>query len=851
MQPKATAMDAVPQPANLFGYSPSPQSYDELVDASGQWRPAWGRFVTHVNKMGAAELQRRVEEAELQLENDGVTFNPYDLAEDTSRPWLLDPIPLLLQESDWQVLAEKLEQRAILLDLILRDLFGPQRLLKERLLPPDFLFGHPAFQPSYLKLADPNQRQLQLYAADLARNVSGDWCVVGDRTRAPFGLGYVLENRVITSRMLPESFRECRTMRLSGFYMALKECLVQMAPDGKDNPHIVLWTHGPQSRSYFEDAYLARYLGFTLVQGDDLAVRQDRIMLKTLGGLVPVDVIFRRQDDELCDPVELDSQSVCGVSNLLNVMRRGRVAVANGLGSRLVESPMLHPFLPRICEFLLGETLKLPTAESWWCGQPDAYQQVLGEWESLVFRKAFRVGDHPPIIPATLKPKDKESFFSKLQRHPERYVAQRRIGRSTTPIWNQDKVVSWPLALRSFLVSEGEGYSVLSGGLARVAENSAVLENSPTSGEKSQDVWISSQEVQSWHSLLPSRQSRIELKRGGSELPSRVADALFWLGRNAERAEFSLRLIRLSVELMENERADLLEQSQILRALASLGQIPPDLVVPGIKETLPRIEDSLPRSLWSEELPMGFRASLTQVKRLGSCVRDRISLDAWRVLRSLDQLSEREARLPIHSLPRTLSVVDQLITLLLAFSGLGAESSTRTLGWRFLDLGRRLERGWQTSQFLRIMLQSTSEQDAASLDVALEVLDSLMTYRSRYLATLHPVAVCDLLVTDDTNPRSIAYQLQSIATHVNQLPRDHSQVGMDAVQRMAVSLQHRVLMADPAELMAPDAHGQRSQLQELLTRIEKQLPKLSDLVSSRFLVHAGLQRHFAAAEKPE
>lgn len=843
-------MDAVPEPHNLFTYQPPAGRYDEMLLA-GNPRPLWQPFATRMNRIGANELQRRYEEAQQQIENDGVTFNPYDLDVEASRPWSLDPIPLLLEESEWQTLAAGLEQRAILLDLILRDLFGPQNLLKERLLPADFLFGHPAFQPSYMNLSDSQHRQLQLYAADLARGPDGLWQVVGDRTRAPFGLGYVLENRVITSRMLPETFRECQIKRLSQFFIGLQECLAGMAPEGKENPHIVLWTQGPQSRAYFEDAYLARYLGFTLVQADDLAVRQGRVMLKTLGGLVPVDVIFRRLDDELCDPVELDSRSTSGVSNLLNVMRQGKVAVANGLGSRLVESPMLHPFLPAISQFLLGEPVALPSAPSWWCGDPDSFRWVLDHWESLVFRSAFRVADDPPIIPQRMPVAERQTFLARLRANPAGFVAQQRVERSTTPIWNDGQVVSWPLALRSFLVSQGERYLALDGGLARVAEDSSVLEFSPTSGEKSQDVWVASQDQQSWKSLLPSRQSRIVLRRGGSELPSRVADALFWLGRNSERAESTLRMLRLTMELMENERADLLQESQMLRALASLGQIPPDVVVPGMRDTLPRIEDTLPKSLWDEDLPMGFRQSLNQIKRLGSCVRDRISLDAWRVLRSLEQLSERESRLPIHSLPRTLSVVDQLITWLLAFAGLAAESSTRTLGWRFLDLGRRIERGWQTSQFLKVLLQAPPEQDLASLDVALEVLDSLMTYRNRYLSTLHPVAVCDLLVTDETNPRSIAFQLRGIVDHVNHLPREAGQVGLDAVQRSAFAMHHRMVMADPVELMEAESSGTRPRLQDLLVYLERQLPKMSDLVSSHFLVHAGLQRHFAVAERPE
>lgn len=846
MERNATGTDAGAGPGDLFRYAGAAEGYDEMRDPHGQPRAAWQGLVQHFNRLGHEELQRRTEEAQLQIENNGVTFNPYDLAEDATRPWALDPIPLVIPEAEWDPLAAGLEQRAILMDLVLRDLLGPQWLLKEKWLPPDFLYGHPGFHPSYMELADSDQRQLHLYATDLARDAMGQWTVVGDRSRAPFGLGYVLENRLSTTRMLPDIFRESRVRRLSRFFTNLKDSLVRLAPDSKDNPLIVLWTKGPKSRSYFEDAYLARYLGFTLVQGDDLAVRQDRVMLKTLGGLLPVDVIFRRLDDDLCDPVELDSRSVEGVSNLLNVMRKQKVAVANGLGSRLIESPMLQPFLPAISQRLLGEPLRLKMIESWWCGQPEMMKWIRQEWESLVFREAYRMGNQPSWIPATMSRKKKDEFLAKLEQHPERFVAQRPIQRSTTPIWNGQQVESWPLAFRSFAVAHEQGYSLLDGGLARVAPDGSVLGDSPTSGEKSQDVWITSQQSQAWKSLLPSKQSAIRLKRGGSELPSRVADSLFWLGRNSERAEFSLRMMRLTLELVENDRSDRLEQSNLLRALAEMGQIPPDLIVPGIKETLPRVEENLPRYLLSDEMPLGYRASLNQVQRLGASVRDRISLDAWRVLNLLEQLAIRETRWGHHSLQRTLAVVDQMMTQWLAFAGLAAESSTRTLGWSFLDLGRRMERVWQTARFLRVMLRAPTSP--ASLDIALEALDSLMTYRSRYLATLHPVAVCDLLVTDQTNPRSIAYQTNQIKDHVNQLPHDEKQVGLNHVQKLANGLQHRLEMSDPVELMKSDEGNQRGKLEELLDQIERQIPRLSDLVSSQFLIHAGLQRHFASGD---
>lgn len=838
-----------PRWLDLFAnYRSLPGVYDEMRDTAGQVRPAWQKFLPHLNHLGPEELQRRTEQAHRQIDNHGVTFNPYDLSEGASRPWSLDPIPLLLPQKSWDALTGQLAQRAQLLDLILQDLFGPQTLLKEKLLPPIFLFGHPGFHPSYHGLVKAQQRHLHLYAADLARSPDGQWWVTGERTRAPFGLGYVLENRIIASRLLMEAFRDCQIQRLAPFFMQLQQTLRELAPHANENPHTVLWTKGPESRSYFEDAYLARYLGYTLVQGADLAVRRNRLMLKTLGGLVPVDVVFRRLDDDSCDPVELDSTSMIGVSSFLEVVRGGNVAVANALGSRLVESPLLKVFLPRIAQHFLGQSLQIPSVATFWCGQESSLTYVLEKLDSLLIRGAFRMGNALPIYPAELSVADKQALIQRIKADPAMFVAQQRVLRSTAPTWTPASSQAWPLALRSFLVAKGDGYLALTGGLARVAPDSRVLEQSPTSGEKSQDVWIVADQPLEPITLMPSMQTPLLLKRSGGELPSRVADTFFWLGRNAERAESSVRLLRLTFSLMQNERDDVLERSKLLRALAELGQIPPDLVVPGIKETLPKIELSLPATLFRDELPLGFRASLNQVVRLGSNVRDRISMDAWRIIHHMDVLCDRAHDQGLPGISETSDLLDELLTQLAALAGLSAESTTRTLGWRFLDLGRRIERAWQAAQLLRVLLRKSAQDEQTALEAALTIMDSLMTYRSRYLATMQPMAVVDLLVTDETNPRSIAFQLQRMETHVQHFPRDQQQVEVGPEQKLVIEMNHAVRLAEPQTLVQSDASGNRQELVKFLNRLIEKLPKLSDAVASRFLIHAGLQRHWAAGE---
>ncbi len=820
--------------------------FDEAIQ-SGQVRPHWRPFVENLQEIGEPELQRRWEQAQRQITKDGFSFNPHDPTGETSRPWILDALPLLITESEWQQLAAGLDQRAQLFDLILRDLFGPQHLIRERVLPPYVLYGHPGFGPAYHGLTPPGKHHLHLYAADLARSPEGTWWVTGDRTRAPFGLGYALENRIITSRMLPTAFHQCRVQRLASFFIALREKLREMAPRFRENPRIVLWTQGPSSWAYFEDAYLARYLGYTLVEGGDLAVRGNRVMLKTLGGLLPVEVLLRRLDDDDCDPVELSPDSTFGVPGLLEVLRSNNVSVANSLGSWLVESPILLAFLPLVCRRLLGEDLRLPSVATWWCGEESALQHVVAHFDQILLRPAFRTTPEPPIQPANLSKKARRQCLETLRTWPSEYVAQEIVERSTTPVWTEGGPEAWSLALRAFLVAKEHGYLALPGGLARVSREAAVLDHPMTSGERSLDVWILSDGPVEEVSLLSPPGQQVSLRRSGAELPSRVADNLFWLGRNVERAESAARLLRTVFLLFTSEREQAPELSTLLKVLAELGQIEPDHVVAGLQDTVPDIRNVLPEAVFDTKHLRSLRSTILEAVRLASMVRDRIAVDAWRLILRIVETSRRPAHGRTIEATEVLTILDQVITELVALAGLAGESMTRTQGWRFLDLGRRIERALQTVLLLQSTLASADAEEPAILEAILQTADSIMTYRSRYLATVQPAPVLDLLRVDETNPRSIAYQLAVIADHVDQLPRDAQEAVRGPEQRLALSLQSSVRMADVYKLCRSAHSGKRAALLRLLSRLADQLPKLSDAVSDRFLIHAGFQQHFAGS----
>eukprot|EP00913_Durusdinium_trenchii_P013368 g12549.t1 len=623
------------------------------------------------------------------------------------------------------------------------------------------------------RLRVPDNRYLHHYAADLARAPSGRWWVLGDRTSSPAGSGYALENRIVTSRMMPEIFRKSRVERLAPHFLALRDSLQQSAPQSRDNPHIVLLTRGSASAEYFEDAYLSRYLGYTLVESGDLAVRNNRVMLKTLGGLVPIDVIFRRPLDDECDPVELKGDSLFGVAGLLEVIRAGNVAVANALGSGLAESPMLIPFLPALCRQLLGEDLRIPAVATWWCGDPKACKHVLGTIDSLVIRSAFQRSRDDVIHPARLDPAAKKKLIESIQRNPAGFVGQETVRRSTAPVWEADRISPWHVALRSFLVAGTDGgYTALPGGLVRMSASSRLLDHSMSAGDRSQDAWILADKPVGQLSLLNPPGETVHPRRGGAELPSRVAENLFWFGRYVERVEGSVRLLRAIFSRLtsETDYSEIDEMPMLLRCLASLGQIEPGFVLEGISDQLPVIDKALPDSIFNEDEDRSLASSVLHMRRMASLVRDRISLDLWRIVTRIEQSIEYGNR--TRTSGDVYAMLNQLVLSLSAFGGLVSDSMTRALGWRFLEIGRLMERVLHVAVLIRSAIVDQETATVPILEAALEVGDSLMTYRSRYLASLHPAPVIDLLLLDETSPRSIGYQLCALNDHVGQLPRD-------------------------------------------------------------------------------
>jgi uncharacterized circularly permuted ATP-grasp superfamily protein/uncharacterized alpha-E superfamily protein len=825
---------------DLFqSYAPSDGLYDEYFSAAGEPRSQATRLLHELAELDLPEWERRREQAWRQIDENSVTFSAGGDAEQTNRPWTFDVLPLILDAAEWRTMCTALVQRARLLNLLLQDLHGPQRVVQRGLLPAALLFAHPGYFREFHGLKVPDDVFLHLYAADLARSRDGAWWVLADRTESPSGLGYMLENRLVSSSLYPDSFRAHQVERIAPFFIALRELLQRLAGRHRDNPRVVLLSQGPENPNYYEDAYLSRYLGYMVVEGEDLAVRDDEVLLKTLGGLLPVDVILRRVDEADCDPLELRGHSRQGVTGLLQSIRSGGVVVANALGTGFMECPALPAFLPVLCRELLGEELLLPSVATWWCGGKAERTYVLEHLDELVIRHCYREGREPLWDGRAMSSTERDELAARIESRPGDYVAQEPIERSTAPVWLGDEVESWHMGLRTYLVSSGRSYVTLPGGLARSSPQSHTLDTSISQGEVSKDAWVLASGPVPPVSLLKPPGYIQELKRSGAELPSRIADDLFWLGRHAERAEGSGRLLRTVVARVSGESADSPDLPLLLRALAELGQIEPGYAVDDIRPQLPPVEQMLPQVAYDLREANSLRSTIARLNRTASLVRERLSLDSWRLINQIYREFEPDDEDDLTNLHGQLN---RMIIDLSAFSGLIAESMTRTLGWRFLDLGRRVERALQTMLVIRNLLLPLEDHTLPALEAALEVGDSLLTYRARYLTNLQLAPVLDLLLTDETNPRSLVYQLIVLNEHLEALPRDKHQPLRSHEQRIGMAALHNVRILSADMLISMHTPGERRGLSRLLNRVAALLPKLVSMVTNKFLIHAGSPR---------
>ena len=821
-------------------YVPVEGHWDEALLPSGLPRRHWRKLVVEIRRMGFRHLSRRWQSGQQLIQSEGVTYNVGNLTEGSEYSWPMDPIPLVIDAKEWASIERAVIQRATLFNAILSDLYGEQRLLHQRLLPSALVFANSHFLRPCVGITPRGGVHLHTYAMDIARAPAGDWWVIADRTQAPSGMGYTLQNRLVSARTLPGVFDQYQIRQLARFYDMKRASLLALAGDQRANPSVVLLSPGPHNETYFEHSFLAGQWGFALVEGADLTVLDRCVYLRTLNGLQRVDVILRRLDDSFCDPLELRGDSLLGIPGLVQAVRSGSVAIDNALGSGLVETSAHMAFLPGLCRQLLGEELHMPSVATWWCGQEEPRHYVQEHLKELVIKPAFpRFGQHPEF-PESMSAAACEGLVRRIEAQPDEFVAQERVALSTVPVRTETGIVPRHAVLRVYAAWDGHSFVVLPGGLTRVSTLDSSLVVSMHLGGGSKDTWVLSGSAAEAAAARRRPTAQIPLQPDAGDLPSRVGDNLFWLGRYAERVEARVRFVRALWPALSSEedfgRTVSLETA--IRLLAGFAYLSEETSAASLGEQRWSVQRTLTEMVYDPSQTSSLRWNLKELRRVAVHLKERLSSDTWRVLQQLE--SQFSAFAPANADQRYLGgldLLDNVVLTLSAFSGLLMENTTRGFGWRFLEIGRRMERALQTSELLRSSLSSAAAEVEPCLQILLQIGDSSITYRTRYPTMLQTDLVLQVLLVDETNPRSVGFQLATLLHQINRLQENDEGSRNSTEHELALKAVNLVRSCRTADLSRREAEGHFPALEELVTELKTTLLELSDALTARYFVN--------------
>jgi uncharacterized circularly permuted ATP-grasp superfamily protein/uncharacterized alpha-E superfamily protein len=830
--------------------------FDEFAAVDGTVREGWSALLDGLDEFADADLVQAQREVARLLEDDNVTYTPSPAsaisiadepnghgppAVETStglkepQPWRLDPLPLIIDDREWAGLEAGLVQRAELLDAIMADLYGARRLLSRRHIPAAAIFDHDEYLRPLVGAEAMAGQRLFMIAADLGRDISGQWKVISDRTQAPSGAGYAMQNRRVVSRVMPEIYHQANLHRLTPFFQAMRLALVDAAPSAVEDPRVVVLSPGTHSETAFDQAFVASLLGFPLLEGSDLTVRDGRVWMRVLGKLEQVDVILRRVDCTYMDPLELRPDSRLGITGLMECVRQGTVSVLNNLGSGVLENPALLPLLPVLCERLLGQSLRLPSVETWWCGDEAALSHVLNNLDSVVIRPIGR-GHGRSVRGVALSRRQRERLSDKIKAAPHRYVGQEVLHLSSAPTSQEDRLVRRNVVLRSFAVRSGGSYAAMLGGLARVTDDRSkrrgVFVTEPD-GQLAKDVWVVGSEPVAAprivaHGRLGEHPGFVPAVSASIAMVPRVLSDLYWFGRYAERAEDLLRLVlatrtvALETDLGVTQGA----LDVLLRAITHVSTTYPGYLNPQVEMM------SEFRSLLLDRHRTGTAAqALGALSMAAQGVRDQLSEDVWMVLADIERALASLAANPDDQGLQLTEASEGVLSGLLALAGIATENMVRDPGWYMLDSGRGLERALQILGLLRVTIcRERPDSDRLMLEAVLTAAESIVTFRRRYGTLFSVDAVIELLVIDPFNPRSVAYQLQRIRADLRTLPNSSPTA---RPLRMLDALAERVRIADPV-VLAESANGRRVPLEEFLAGLQNQLRALSEAIRDQY-----------------
>ncbi len=790
---------ATPGAGPLAGYQLLPGVADELMDASGAVRLSWRQFIDHFAELTSEDIAQRFARGDQYLRDAGVFYRQYSETGSAERDWPLSHVPVLIHETEWLQITEGLIQRADLLEDVVADLYGDNRLIADGHLPAGLIGMSKEWLRPLVGVRPRSGHYLNFVAFEIGRGPNGDWWVLGDRTEAPSGAGFALENRVATSRVYSDLFPSANVHRLAGFFQTFRNDLrsLQSEPDSQ----VAILTPGLLNDTYFEHAYIARYLGFMLLEGEDLTVEQGRLMVRTVAGLAPISVLWRRLDASYADPLELDEGSHLGTPGLVEAVRQGNVTMVNALGAGVLEMRALLAFLPRICQAMRGEPLKLPNIATWWCGQPAERDHVRANADHMMIGSAlsnrlpFEI-DGTTVAGGAIDRGLHDSIDALLEAEGPRLVGQEAVTLSTTPAYVDGQLVPRPMTLRVFLARTAAGWQVMPGGYARIGRTEDAAAVAMQRGGSAADVWVVSDTPVQPLSMLPTSEAPY-LRSEAGVLPARAGDNLYWLGRYVERAEGIIRLLR-AYHLRLAETAD--------PSTPTLTCLRDHLEASGVDP--------------AKVIPDRLRETLASAIASASHVRDRFSLDGWMALNDLARSAERMSETAVvgDDTARAMSVLLRKIT---GFSGLVHDNMYRSNGWMFLSIGRSLERSLAMTYALAAFADSAAPEGA--LDLAVEIGDSAMTHRRRYAVATNRNTVIDLLALDTLNPRSILCHLTEIRRHVADLPGAEVKRQMSPLSRAVLQTHTELAVRTPETLDT-----------EALVQVSGEIAALSNLLSATY-----------------
>nr|WP_145546338.1 circularly permuted type 2 ATP-grasp protein [Variovorax boronicumulans] len=806
--------------------------------------PDWAEFFALLGREGFADLDRRTALMRRQLRDNGVTYNVYADAANPQRPWSLDLFPLIVTPDSWRQIEAGVLQRVRVLDSVMADVYGPQRLLARGLLPPALVQGHPGYLRAMHGVEPLAGTHLHITAYDLAHGADGNWWVVSQRTQAPSGLGYLLENRLAISRLFPQAFDALHVQRLAATYSAMVEGIQRMSPAGAD-AHIALLTPGPYNETYFEQAYLARYLGLTLVEGSDLTVRDQRLYLKTLKGLEPVHGLIKRLDDQYLDPLELRPDSRLGVPGLLQAIRAGNVLVANAPGSAFLESPALLGFLPALARHLLGEELQLPAVPTWWCGERAAMEAALPDLARCVIKPTYGDSGGPApfdaVLGNALSRRQLDEWAGRIMRQGDEHTVQTYMPLSQMPTWSSGtgyppRIAPRSVMLRVFAVSDGpRSWRVLPGGLARMVSAHHSIASMQRGGS-SADVWVRTDGEVDRTTLLHRHQSPAAVVRRRRLVTSRAAENLFWLGRYAERSENTLRLARVTLAALNGEDQSLAPLLAWLHDMCkTFALVLP--AVPSPAQARRVFERSLIAGLGDTEQVQSVGYNLRATRFAASAVRERLSQEHWNVIvQAEEELLARCAdatRSGDFSALEAMRLLETTSTATAAMTGAQTDRMTRDDGWRLLSIGRHVERLGFLSSALARALSSGALATTGGFESLLALFDSTITFHSQYQQGRELPALLDLLVLDRDNPRSLGWVAHTLAGRLAKLAGDakvqDTPLARDVLQPARWSLE---------EICTVDADGRHADLLKRLEACVRSAYEISDAIGAIYFTHS-------------